>query len=127
MAVGAGKQLRFYGCDITGETHLIRVDDVTVGLNDGGTENLGVTGPATNNFWAKVSRGATEYGLKPRTANVCITGDPGTTGLEQGRTYDVPILDSALYAALTINKEVLYQGVIAKVVGKTPESIYPGI
>lgn len=125
MASAAGKGLYFYVAD-SGETHIVELDDVTLTLNISGTAVQQPSGPATSPFWAKVSRGATEYGLRPRKIGVCFdTTAPGT--LEVGRTYDVVVLSPADYASATIGSTVTYQGQTATVRTKPIENIYPGI
>jgi hypothetical protein len=125
MASAFGKALYFYEAD-SAEIHIIELDDVTLTLNDGTSDQTQPSGPATSPFWAKVSRGATEYGLKPRTVGVCFTTTaPGN--LEVGRTYLVAVLSPTFFNGLSINGLVSYQGEDAIVRSKTPESIYPGI
>lgn len=126
MAGGAGKDIYNYVAD-SGEVHIVRLDDVTLTLNIDGSLQNQPPDVATSPFWAQVSRGATEYGLRPRKVSICITEDPLDTGLEEGRTYDVPVLDQTAFAQATLNRAVEYQGIAAKVVGKIPENIYPGI
>lgn len=125
MASVAGKALYFYLAD-SGETHIVELDDVTLTLNDGTSDQTQPPGPATSQFWAKVSRGATEYGLKPRQVGVCFT-TTAPTGLELGRTYNVTVLDPAFFNGITINQGGNYQGNAIVVRSKTSESIYPGI
>lgn len=125
MASQNGKGIYFYTAD-SGETHIVELDDVTLTLNISGTAQLQPTGPATSPFWAKVSRGATEYGLRPRKIGVCFdTTAPGT--LEVGTTYDVVVLSDSEFNSATVGSTVTYQGESATVRRKIPESIYPGI
>lgn len=125
MASANGKGLYFYLAD-SGEQHIVELDDKTLTLNISGTAQLQPAGPATSPFWAKVSRGATEYGLKPRMIGVCFTTTaPGT--LEVGKTYEVVVLDPGEYGSATIGSTVTYQGETAQVRTKPSESIYPGI
>lgn len=125
MASANGKALYFYSAD-SAETHIVELDDVTLTLNISGTAQVQPSGPATSPFWAKVSRGATEYGLKPRWIGVCFTTTAPAT-LEVGKTYPVVVLSPTEFAAATIGSTVTYQGESAVVRGKTDESIYPGI
>ena len=125
MAGANGKDLYFYEAD-SGDKHIVELDDVTLTLNIGGTAQTQPAGPATSPFWAKVSKGKTEYGLSPRKIGVCFTGTaPGT--LEAGPTYDVVVLSPSEYNSATIGSTVTYQGESAKVRTKTAENIYPGI
>lgn len=125
MASANGKGIYFYAAD-SGETHIVELDDVTLTLNISGTAQLQPSGPATSPFWAKVSRGATEYGLRPRKIGVCFNSvAPGT--LEVGPTYDVVVLADSEFNAATIGSVVTYQGEPAVIRTKTAESIYPGI
>ncbi|MEO0739792.1 MAG: hypothetical protein AAFZ35_23625 [Cyanobacteria bacterium J06649_12] len=125
MASVAGKALYFYESD-SGEIHIVELDDKTLTLNISGTAQLQPAGPATSPFWAKVSRGATEYGLKPRFLNVCFT-TTAPADLELGRTYPVVVLATSEFNAATVNGTVNYQGEDATVRGKIDENIYPGI
>ena len=123
MASANGKALYFYAAD-SADVHIVELDDVTLTLNISGTAQLQPSGPATSPFWAKVSRGATEYGLRPRKIGVCFTTTaPGT--LEVGPTYDVVVLSPTEFNAATIGATVNYQGEDAVVRTKTAESIYP--
>lgn len=125
MASANGKGIYFYSAD-SGELHIVELDDVSLTLNISGTAQIQPSGPATSPFWAKVSRAATEYGLRPRKIGVCFdTTAPGT--LEVGQTYDVVVLSPTEFNAATIGSTVTYQGESATVRTKTPESIYPGI
>ena len=125
MASQNGKGLYFYAAD-SGEIHIVELDDVTLTLNISGTAQFQPSGPATSPFWAKVSRGSTEYGLRPRKIGVCFdTTAPGT--LEVGATYDVVVLADSEFNSATIGSTVTYQGESAVVRTKTAESIYPGI
>jgi len=125
MASANGKGLYFYEAD-SGEIHVIELDDRTLTLNISGTAQIQPTGPATSPFWPKVSRGATEYGMKPRKIGVCFdTTAPAT--LEVGVTYLVTVLSVSEYNAATINGTVTYQGESATVRTKQAENIYPGI
>lgn len=126
MAGNNGSKLVFYEAD-SGETHVMRINEVSETLSIAGTPQALVAGPATSPFWAEITRGSTEYGLKPRKVNICFTVDPVDTSLEQGSTYEIVVFSPATFAALTLNLDVEYQGFAAKVVGKSPENIYPGI
>lgn len=125
MASANGKGLYFYLAD-SGEQHIVELDDKTLTLNISGTAQLQPAGPATSEFWAKVSRGATEYGLKPRTIGVCFTTTAPAT-LEVGTTYSVVVLDPGEFGAATIGSTVTYQGETAQIRTKSQENIYPGI
>ena len=125
MASSNGSGLYNYVSD-SGEIHVVRLSDVTLTLNISGTAQVQPAGPPTSPFWAQVSRGANEYGLRPRMIGVCFeTAAPGT--LEVGPTYNVVVLDPGEYASATFNSTVTYQGQSARVVNRTNESIYPGI
>lgn len=125
MASANGKGIYNYVAD-SGEIHIVELDDRTLTLNISGTAQQQPAGPATSEFWAKVSRGATEYGLRPRKIGVCFTGTAPAT-LEAGVTYDVVVLSQTEYNAATIGGTVTYQGESAQIRTKTREDIYPGI
>lgn len=125
MASANGKGIYNYVAD-SGEIHIVELDDKTLTLNISGTAQAQPAGPPTSPFWAKVSRGATEYGLRPRKVGVCFdTTAPGD--LEVGPTYDVVVLSPAEFNAASIGGTVTYQGETATVRRKPAESIYPGI
>lgn len=118
--------IRFYEAD-SGEKHVIRIQPETIDdLSIGGAPVPGGIGPATSPFWAKVTRGAREYGLRPRFFNVRWTGSP-PSGYAANETLSIPILNSSAYAGATVGLLVSYLGSEAKIVSKTDESIYPGI
>lgn len=125
MASQNGSGVYNYIAD-SGEIHPIRLSDVSLTLNISGTDQLQPAGPPTSGFWAQVSRGAREYGLKPRMIGVCFdTTAPGT--LEVGPTYDVVVLDPSEFANATLTSSVTYQGQAATVVARRDEDIFPGI
>lgn len=126
MAAANGSALYNYVAD-SGEVHVVRLGDGTLTLNIAGNLQTQPAGPPTSPFWAKTSRGATEYGLLTRKIGVCITGDPLETGLDIGSVYKVPVLDPTEFAAATINSNISYQGIAGTVTRKFEENIYPGI
>lgn len=125
MASANGSGVYNYVAD-SGEIHPIRLSDVSLTMNISGTDQVQPSGPPTSPFWAKVSRGSNEYGLKPRMIGVCFTGTPPAT-LEAGPTYPVVILDPTEFANATLTSDVTYQGAAARVVSRSSEDIFPGI
>lgn len=123
MASANGRGLYNYVAD-SGEIHPVFLNDVTLTLNISGTAQQQPAGPPTSEFFAKVSRGKTEYGLKPRSIGVCFTGT-APADLEAGPTYKVTVLTPGEFANATLTSLVNYQGEEARVVTRTPESIYP--
>lgn len=105
----------------TDEIHPIRVQLETVSANIGGA-NGPPGGAVTSDISVKVSRGAREYGIRPRFAVVRFTaGAP--TGYRSGQLYRVPILTKARYNAINKGTTGTYLGEAVSVVSKIPESI----
>lgn len=125
MATTGENAIRRYEAD-SGEIHLGRLNDTSMTLDTGNGVQVDQGTAATSPFWFQVSRGTSEYGLRPRTLGVCFQGT-APAGLSLNTTYEVAVLSPADFAAATITGTVAFQGQTAVVVTKTPESIYPGI
>lgn len=124
MSAGAF-ELKIYEGD-SGEKHVVRIQPETEAADFDGTANDFPDGPPTSPFWAKVTKGPSEYGLRPRYVSIAWTGAP-PAGYLAGETVKIMVADPAVYNGITITSDVTYLGAAATVVGKTPEDIYPGI
>lgn len=110
----------------SGEIHVIRVQPETVTLDAGPGQNTAPTAPPTSEFWAQVTRGSTEYGLRPRKVRFKWDAAP-PTGYSPGVAIELPVLDADVFNAIQLNGTGTYLGAAIQVVGKIPENIYPGI
>lgn len=118
--------LRFYVAD-SGEIHLLRNQPESAALDVDGTPNTVAAGPATSPFWAKSSRGANQYGLRPRKVGIRWNPGQAPAGYKEEEVLFVDIYQANQYNAMTINSPATYQGGTGTLVSKQPESIYPGI
>lgn len=125
MSAGAF-ELGFYQAD-SADIHLIRLQPETAStLTLAGNAVTPPSGPATSPFWAKVTRGSNEYGLRPRAVSIKWTGTP-PTGYKADETLDVIVQSTADFNGVTVGAAAEYLGTACQVVGKRPENIYPGI
>lgn len=125
MSAGPFNQT-FYESD-TGETHIIRVQPETLTATFNGATNDPPAGPATSPFWAQVTRGAREYGLKPRRIRIKWDEGGAPAGYKEDEALEIVVLSSSAFGNATINSAVAYLGGTGTVLGKSPENIYPGI
>lgn len=107
----------------TGLIHPIRLQPETVGFAIGGdANNAAPTAGLTSDFSVRVSRGNTEYGLRPRKLNIKF-GAVVPDGYKAEQTYAIPILVPEVWEAAGVGDAVTYLGVGGVIVGKSPESI----
>lgn len=116
--------LRIYESD-SAETHFIKQQPESAVFSVDGTPNIIPAGPPSSVFWAKTSRGAKEYGLRPRKLRFRFT--PGN---EPAGYADCGILEIVIYAKSVYDEAVLggpatYLGGSGTIVGRVPEDIYP--
>lgn len=129
--MSAGRfEIRIYEAD-SGEFHYIRQQPETATLDvnnadgSGSVQNTVLSDPATSVFWAKESRGAREYGLRPRKLRMQWLPGQAPEGYKEEENFDVTIYSTATYNNATLRAQGTYLGGTCKVVGKIPESVYP--
>lgn len=124
--MSAGRfEIRLYEAD-SGEKHYIRQQPETgsLAITDGGSNTV-LDGAATSEFWAKESRGAREYGLRPRKLRLQWLPNGAPEGYKEEEDFTITIYSQAVYNAATLRKTATYLGGNCKVVGKIPEDIFP--
>lgn len=109
------------------EKHFLEVQPETVEATIGANTNAAATGPATSPFWFKRSRGANEFGGKPRFVRIKWDVGAAPTGYSQSQSLLIPILTAATFNAVQVGGSVTYLGSAATITRKIVENIYPGI
>ncbi len=118
--------IRYYQAD-SGELHACKQQPESATLTIGGNPNTVLTGPATSPFWAKTSRGAREYGLRPRKVRIRFTPGNEPSGYADCGVLDVVVYDPNQYNAMVIGGLGSYLGAPCTMVGRIAEDIYPVI
>lgn len=116
--------VRVYESD-SAETHFIKQQPESAVLSIDGSPNTIPAGPPSSPFWAKTSRGAKEYGLRPRKLKFRFTPGSEPDGYADCGTLEIVIYSKAVYDAAVIEGPALYLGAPGKIVGRSPENIYP--
>jgi hypothetical protein len=116
--------IRVYEAD-SAEKHLIKQQPESAVFSIGGSPNTIPSGPATSPFWAKTSRGAKEYGLRPRKLKFRFTPGGEPAGYADCGTLEVVIYSKANYDAAQIGGPATYLGAPGTIVGRVSEDIYP--
>lgn len=107
------------------EKHLIKSQPESAVFSIGGSPNAIPTGPATSPFWAKTSRGAKEYGLRPRKLRFRFDAGDEPDGYADCGVLEVVVYTKSVYDNATVGGTATYMGASGKILGKVPESIYP--
>jgi hypothetical protein len=115
--------LGFYEGD-SGEKHLIRYQPETAIFSLNGTPNTLPAGPATSIFWAKVTKGKTEYGMAPRKIRIKWTGQP-PADYADCETLEIVVFSLSVYNGATVGANATYLETPAQIIGKIPENVYP--
>lgn len=116
--------IRIYEGD-SGEKHLLRQQPESATFTIDGTANLVLDGPATSPFWAKASRGAREYGLRPRKLRGRWLPGQAPENYDDCGEFEVVIYSKAVYDGAVIPSPVEYLGAGGTLIGRVPEDIYP--
>lgn len=123
--MSAGTQtIRIYEAD-SAEKHLLRQQPESAIFSIDGTANAVPAGPATSPFWAKATRGAREYGLRPRKLRGRWTAGQQPTGYADCAEFEVVVYTKAIYDAAVIGSPCTYLGAGGLIIGRVPEDIYP--
>lgn len=124
--MSAGRfEIRIYEAD-SGEFHYIKQQPETATLDIAlGNQNTVLSDSATSVFWAKESRGAREYGLRPRKLRMQWLPAQAPEGYKEEENFTVTIYSASTYNTAELRQSATYLGGTCKVVGKIPESIYP--
>jgi hypothetical protein len=101
----------------------IRVQPETELATDGTTPNDAAIGPVNLPVAAKVSRGAREYGIRPRRIGLVFEDGNEPSGYESGNIIYIPALTRAFFDALDVDQQITYLGETANVVSKLEEDL----
>lgn len=118
--------IRYYEAD-SGEIHAIKQQPESAVFSIDGTPNTIPAGPATSPFWAKTSRGATEYGLRPRKLRIRFVSGSEPTGYAECGALEVVVYTPSAYNTGILGGSGTYLGAPVTILGRVPEDIYPVI
>ena len=116
--------LRIYESD-SAETHFIKQQPESAIFSIGGTANSIPAGPPSSVFWAKTSRAAKEYGLRPRKLRFRFTPGDEPAGYADCGTLEIVIYTKANYDGAVLGGPATYLGGAGTIVGRVAEDIYP--
>jgi len=116
--------LRIYESD-SAETHFIKQQPESAVFSIDGTPNTIPAGPPTSVFWAKTSRGAKEYGLRPRKLRFRFTPGSEPTGYADCGILEIVVYSKSVYDGAVLGGPATYLGGAGTIVGRVPEDIYP--
>lgn len=116
--------IRVYESD-SAETHFIKQQPESAVFSIDGSPNTIPAGPPTSVFWAKSSRGAKEYGLRPRKLKFRFNNGSEPTGYADCGTLEIVIYSKSVYDSAVIGSNATYLGAPGTIVGRSPEDIYP--
>lgn len=116
--------VRIYEGD-SAEKHLVRQQEESSVFSIAGSPNTIPAGPATSPFWAKVSRGAKEYGLRPRKLRGRWNSGAAPAGYSDCGEFEVVVYSKSVYDAAQIGSACTYLGAAGTIIGRVPEDIYP--
>lgn len=109
----------------SGEIHLLKQQPESAVFSINGSPNTLPAGPATSPFWAKASRGAREYGLRPRKLRFKFTAGSEPTGYADCGVLEVVVYSLSVYNNAVVGGAATYLGAPGRIVGRVPEDIYP--
>ena len=118
--------IRIYEAD-SAEKHLLRQQPESATFLADTVANVVLTGPATSPFWAKTSRGAREYGLRPRKLRGQWNPGQAPDGYDDCGEFAVVIYSKAVYDGAVISGPCTYLGGTGTIIGRIPEDIYPAV
>ncbi len=107
------------------EKHLLRQQQESAVFSIDGTPNTIPAGPATSIFWAKSTRKAKEYGLRPRKLRGRWASGAQPTGYSDCAEFEVVVYSKAIYDAAVIGSPCTYLGSTGTIIGRVPEDVYP--
>lgn len=109
------------------EKHLLRQQPESAVFSIDGSPNTIPAGPATSPFWAESSRGAREYGLRPRKLRGRWNSGAQPTGYSDCGTFEVVVYSKAVYDSAQLGSPCNYLGSPGVLIGRIPEDIYPAV
>lgn len=111
----------------SGEKHLLRQQPESAIFSIDGAPNTIPIGPATSPFWAKASRAAREYGLRPRKLRGRWNAGAQPAGYADCSEFEVVVYSKAVYDGATIGAACTYLGSAGTLIGRVAEDIYPAV
>lgn len=108
-----------------GTIHNIRVQPETLTATFDGTTNAAPAGAVDSAFWAKCSKGNTEYGLRPRSIVIAWDAGAAPTGYLETDTIPIPVMTPAVFAGASIGDAISYLGGTGTVSAKRAENLFP--
>lgn len=118
--------IRVYEGD-SGEKHLIKQQPESANFSIGGSPNTIPAGPATSPFWAETTRGATQYGLRPRKLRGRWNSGAEPAGYADCATFTVVVYSKSVYDSATLGESCTYLGAAGTLIGRVSEDIYPAV
>jgi hypothetical protein len=123
MSAG-GFTLAVYESNV-GTFHWIKQQPESAIFSIDGSPNTIPAGPVNSPFWAKTSKAAKEYGLRPRKLRFRFNAGTEPDGYEDCGTLDIVVYSKSVFLTAVLNTSASYMGAPGKIVGRVPEQIYP--
>jgi len=108
-----------------GSFHNIKSQPETAIFSIDGSPNVIPAGPVDSPFWVKASRGAKEYGMKPRMLKIRFDAGEAPTGYRAEGTLSVVVYRPGEWQDAVIGSPCTYLGGAGTIIGKIAESVYP--
>lgn len=116
--------LRIYEAN-SGDKHFLKQQPESATAIFGEAANVVLDGPATSPFWAKSSRGAKEYGLRPRKIRGRWNPGQSPPNYDECAEFAVVVYSKAVYDAAVLGTAITYLAGTGQIIGRIPENIYP--
>lgn len=108
-----------------GTFHNIKQQPESAVFSISGSPNTIPAGPVNSPFWAKTSRGAKEYGLRPRKLRFQFDVGTAPASYEECGMLEIVVYSKSAYDGAALEGAATYLGAAGKIKGRVPESIYP--
>lgn len=107
------------------ETHFLKQQPESAVFSIDGSPNTIPAGPPSSVFWAKSSRGAKEYGLRPRKLRGRWLSGQQPENYADCSSFEVVVYSKSVYDAAVIGTSCTYLGAPGTIIGRVAEDIYP--
>ena len=118
--------LRIYEAN-SGDKHFLKQQPETATAIFDAAANVVLEGPATSAFWAKSSRGAREYGLRPRKIRGRWNPGQAPPGYDDCAEFAVVVYSKTVYDSAVLGGPITYLAGTGTMIGRIPENIYPEV
>jgi hypothetical protein len=108
-----------------GTFHWLKQQPESAILSIDGSPNTIPAGPVDSPFWAKASKSAREYGLRPRKLRFRFTAGSEPDGYADCGALEIVIYSRSVYNTAVLQSAASYMGAPGKIIGRVPERIYP--